>query len=173
MKWLFENHPSHFYNSLSVPIIWAFGGKKQRSHCRSETSGSDTQSWILIEFIDNEDKKWMIGWKRGLRGYGWASFSLSVCFCLSIRLCLPPGMFQGMFHLKLMAPAWVPVLRLRCVTLGGIHLFSEPVQSQLTSARTGQHLNPTWILAMRLKTNWDIHSSLLTQSSYLLSIKQC
>lgn len=43
------------------------------------------------------------------------------------------------------------MLRLRCVTLGGIHLFSEPVQFHLTLARTGQDLSLTRILEMHLE----------------------
>lgn len=95
----------------------------------------------------------MDDWLRARTARLWMSFFLTfcVCFCLSICLCLPPGMFQGMFHLKLMAAAQVPMLRLRCVTLGGIHLFSEPVQFHLTSARIGQHLSLTQILEMHLE----------------------
>ncbi len=69
--------------------------ENEESLYRSRISRSDTQSWILIEFIDNEKKKKERKKNDGLRGTTVTlrmSLSLSLSFCACTSLSLYPSL---------------------------------------------------------------------------------
>lgn len=114
--------------------------ENERSLYRSGISWSDAQSWILIEFIDNRKKRQMI-WEGKIERL-WISFSLSSCAYTALSFYLSLSYHPiGNVSFQINGSRFTAhMLHLCCVTRLGIHLFSEHVQSQLTSERIVQHL---------------------------------